>query len=210
MRIVVAKAAQSKAIRDAIFRVVPKSIFKALTNKAKELALGEGLTMKQRRENVKEWIKKLGIDENRVFAALGVTGYADIGVDLMMILAGVKTAISDGDVTPNDAFPPLVVDDYSKGVVGLKDIISKDKSKTKGDLKDEPDPETQKRARAEADKLRKSSKKKKAKKKQPKPEMVSTPQPKHRFQCSRCDKQFDAMPENNQCDCLGEVGEIVG
>jgi len=105
MRLVVAKAAQSKAIRDAVFRVVPKSLCKSITQAAREIALGKGLTLQQRRERALDWIVSLDIDPDRVWRALGVGGVEDLGNDQLLILTGLRTAIKDGDVSVAEAFP---------------------------------------------------------------------------------------------------------
>ena len=54
-----------------------------------------------------EWANKLGISNERVFAALGVKGIEEVGVDQLVLLSGLRTAIKDGDSTVEEAFPPL-------------------------------------------------------------------------------------------------------
>lgn len=105
MRIVVAKAALSKARRDATFQVVPGALCKHLETLAKKIAIGEGGTLEQKRAEVSAWIKSLGISADRVWTALGIGGIADVGVDELETLVGIKTAIQDGDTTPDEAFP---------------------------------------------------------------------------------------------------------
>jgi hypothetical protein len=105
MRVVVSKSAQSKAIRDAIFRVIPKSLCKSLVIKAKEVAKGDAKTFEARRKAVVVWIKSLKIDAKRVWDAIGIKGEADIGVEVLLLLHGLKTAIDEGDCTIDEAFP---------------------------------------------------------------------------------------------------------
>jgi hypothetical protein len=135
MRLVVAKAAQSKAMRDAIFRVVPKSLCKPVTNTAKQIALGEGLTMDQRRANAQEWITRLAVDPERVWNALGVGGVEELGTEELLLMAGLKTAIADNDISIDEAFPPLTNSDNSdeKGVNGLKARMAAAKAKKESD-----------------------------------------------------------------------------
>ena len=105
MRVVIAKVALAKARRDATFMVVPGALCKTIETAARETALGKGQTMEQRRKNVLEWILKLGIDQKRVWAALAVKGIDDCGIEELTILKGLKTAITDKEVTIDDAFP---------------------------------------------------------------------------------------------------------
>lgn len=107
MRVVVAKAALAKARRDATFTVVPKALCKPLEAAARQTAIGDASTLAKRRGSVMQWVSKLGIDPARVFAALNIAGETDIGLDQLTTLTGIKTAIKDGDVTIDEAFPPL-------------------------------------------------------------------------------------------------------
>jgi hypothetical protein len=115
MRVVVAKAALAKARRDATFSVVPKALCKRLESDARQTAIGDASTLAKRRAAVMQWVTKLGIDPARVFAAINVTGEADIGLDQLATLTGIKTAIKDGDTTIDEAFPPAFTGEAPKG-----------------------------------------------------------------------------------------------
>jgi hypothetical protein len=106
-RAVVAKAALSKAHRDATFKVVPKALCKPILAQAMKIING-GRTLEDRRKAAVDWIKSLKIDERRVWAVLNVNGAADLGDAHLVDLLGLKTAIDDGDATLDESFPPLV------------------------------------------------------------------------------------------------------
>jgi hypothetical protein len=108
MRVVIAKACLAKALRDATFKVVPRALCKPIENEARKIALGDAKTLETRRKGVFEWVGKLGIAPERVFAALGIEGEEDIGADELKILLGLHTAIKDGDVSVDEAFPRVV------------------------------------------------------------------------------------------------------
>ena len=105
MRVVVAKAALSKARRDATFQVVPSALCKSIEDAARKTAIGTTATLEKRRAAAMGWIAKCGVAQGRVFAALGIKGESDIGVEVLETLTGLKTAIKDGDTTVEDAFP---------------------------------------------------------------------------------------------------------
>lgn len=105
MRIVIAKACIAKARRDATFIVIPKALIKSITAEARKIAVGDATTLQKRREGVMSWISKLGIPKERVFQAIGVAGEADIGLSELETLTGIKTALKDGDITLDEAFP---------------------------------------------------------------------------------------------------------
>ena len=105
MRIVAAKAALAKARRDATFQVIPGALCKALEETARKVAIGDAATLEKRRGMVMDWIGKLGIKVERVFAAIEVKGVEEIGLEKLALLTGIKTSIKDGDVTVDEAFP---------------------------------------------------------------------------------------------------------
>lgn len=105
MRIVVAKAALAKARRDATFQVVPRAIAKPIEEACRKLAVGDVTTVSKRRDNALKWIKSLGIDAHRVWVALGISGEADLDIEKLTTLAGLRTAIKEGDETIDSVFP---------------------------------------------------------------------------------------------------------
>jgi len=109
MRVVIAKACLAKARRDATFQVVPKALCKPIEAAAKAVALGDASTLAARRDACMGWISKLGIDTKRVFTALGILGPEEIGLEELATLTGLKTAIKDGEVSVDEAFPDKVV-----------------------------------------------------------------------------------------------------
>lgn len=108
MRIVIAKAALAKARRDAIFQVVPRALAKPLEAAVRKLLTGDEKSITRRRAIVMKWIADLKIDSARVFHALGIKGEADLSIEILEKLTGLRTAINDGDVTLDEAFPPII------------------------------------------------------------------------------------------------------
>jgi len=105
---VVAKAALSKALRDATFRVVPRAMFKSIENECRRLIAGDGKSFDQRRAAAVQWIQRLGIDEARVWAALNLEGPDDLTPEHLMTLTGLRTSIKDKETTADEAFPPII------------------------------------------------------------------------------------------------------
>lgn len=114
MRAVVAKACLSKARRDALFQVVPKALCKSISDAAKKIAIGDETTLENRRKRIGEWLKTISIDDARLFATLNVNGWSEIGLKEIETLTGLKTSLKEGDVTRDEAFPPIL----KKGVAG--------------------------------------------------------------------------------------------
>lgn len=107
MRVVTAKAALSKARRDATFQVIPRALCRPIELEARKVAIGDATTLAKRRDRILAWIKLLGIDEARVWAAIEVKGIEEVGIEQLTLLTGLKTAIKDKETTVDEAFPPL-------------------------------------------------------------------------------------------------------
>jgi hypothetical protein len=116
MRIVVAKAALSKARRDAIFQVVPRALCKPIEAAARNVITGSTKPLSERRAAVLAWIGKSSIGEARVWAALGIKSVKELGNDQLVELQGIRTAIKEGEVTIDDAFPKIEGATESVGV----------------------------------------------------------------------------------------------
>jgi hypothetical protein len=141
MRVVIAKAAAAKAFRDAIFKIVPVGICKPLEDLAKKVIMGDGnvQTMDKRKAELQAWLRGIEVSNERMFAVLNVKGYADMGIDHLLQMAGLRTAIENADITIDEAFPPIESekkpDAKNKGVAGLKDDL---KGKAKEESKNQP------------------------------------------------------------------------
>ena len=107
MRIVIAKAALAKARRDAIFQVVPKAMAKPVEMAVREMLMGNSEPLVKRRARAVQWVHTLGIKEERVWTALGVSGADDLTESHLFTLTGLRTSIRDGEVTIDEAFPEL-------------------------------------------------------------------------------------------------------
>lgn len=101
---VTGNAAASIALRNAIFRVVPRAYIDRIYDKARQVAVGDAKTLATRRAQVLDRLQKMGATSDRVVAKLGVAGVEDIGVEQLEVLIGLGTAIKDG-MPVDEAFP---------------------------------------------------------------------------------------------------------
>ena len=100
-------AAASIALRNAIFRVIPRAYVDSIYAKVREVAVGNARTLASKREDVVARLQKIGVPRERIFARVGKNGIEDIGLEELEILIGLGTAIKNGDVSIDDAFPPV-------------------------------------------------------------------------------------------------------
>jgi len=74
---------------------------------AKRIINGGDQPLSERIKRVAAWLISKKVDDARLFAAMNVQGWADITPEHLNIITGLKTAISEGDVTLEEAFPPI-------------------------------------------------------------------------------------------------------
>lgn len=108
MRIVIAKAALAKARRDATFQVVPRALAKPIEKAVRALLAGDAKSIERRREIAMKWLEQNKVAPERMFAALGINGVADLSLNHLDTLTGLRTAIIDGETSFEEAFPPII------------------------------------------------------------------------------------------------------
>lgn len=103
---VTGNAACSIALRNAVFKGVPKAFWSDIYDAACKAAVGDIKTLATKRAEALQYLAKYGATEAMVLAALGVSGVEDIGVDELVTLKGLITAVKDGETTIDAAFAP--------------------------------------------------------------------------------------------------------
>jgi hypothetical protein len=106
---VTGNAAASIALRNAIFRVVPRAYVDTVYEAARALAVGDAKSLSAKRAEVLERLQKRGVEKERVLARLDRKGVDDIDLADLETLIGLGTAIKDGAQTLDEAFPPVVL-----------------------------------------------------------------------------------------------------
>jgi len=134
---VTANAACSIALRNAIFRGIPKAFWQDIYLKVKETAAGDQKTLAARRAIALDYLKKQGVVEGAIFKKLGVKGVEDIGLEELVVLRGLATAIKDGEISSTEAFAEEANVSSVKGADGLKARL--DASQKQVDANGEPD-----------------------------------------------------------------------
>jgi len=121
---VTGNAACSIALRNAVFKGIPKAFWEEVYLAARKAAVGDIKTLAANRAAALGYCGKLGIAKEAVLATLGVPSAEDIGLEHLATLKGLLTAIKDGDTTIEQAFampvkPAAAPEAGAKGVAGL-------------------------------------------------------------------------------------------
>lgn len=127
---VTSNAAISIALRNAVFKVIPAALVSRVYGQARKASVGEGGTMTHRRQAALHWFTKLGVTEQQVLDVLEVRGIDDIGMDELITLRGLKTAIKDGETSVEQVFRRGT--EATEGAADLNDALGGEK-KSAGD-----------------------------------------------------------------------------
>ncbi len=107
---VTGNAASSIALRNAILKGVPKAFWDDMYQAARKVVMGDVKTLANRRaEAIKAFIA-FGVNRQQIIDKLEVAGVEDIGLEHLVILRGLLTAIREGDTTAEQAFSVSVKD----------------------------------------------------------------------------------------------------
>ena len=118
---VTGNAANSIALRNAVFNVIPKSVTEAVYKATRNMISGdlsdETKLIKARTEALKYFKDNYKASEEEVLKACGVAAVGAIKQDQIILLRGIMQAIKDGDTTPDQVFErnkPKSPDDKKK------------------------------------------------------------------------------------------------
>lgn len=132
---VTGNAVASIAHRNAVLKGIPKALWLIVYNRAKSVAVGDVTTLTARRAQALDWFAKVGVSAEQIVEGLGIVGVDDIGLPELETLSGLRTAIKNGDLRPENAFEQpttesAVPSPTSKGAVaGMAAAMDKRKKK---------------------------------------------------------------------------------
>jgi hypothetical protein len=98
------RAGAAVALRSAIFNVIPQVLFADIAEEAKKVAVGEGKTFIESRNNAITALKAMGISQEMIYHALGIGGLESISTDDLIWLHAIMTSIKEGAMTVSEVF----------------------------------------------------------------------------------------------------------
>jgi hypothetical protein len=98
------RAGAAVALRTAIFNVIPQVLFSDIAEEAKKVAVGEGKTFLESRNNAITALKAMGISQEMIYRALNVGGLESISTDDLIWLHAIMTSIKEGSMTVSEVF----------------------------------------------------------------------------------------------------------
>jgi hypothetical protein len=133
-------AACSIARRNAILAGIPKGVARKGYMAVEDVIRGDSKTLVERRGMALKAFMVLGVTPDRIFASLGVIGEDDITLDHLMTLTGARSAIKNGELTVEEAFPVAAPSGPKQTLSDRLDTLAKDPEHDKetGEIKETP------------------------------------------------------------------------
>lgn len=107
---VTANAAAAIASRNVVFQVVPMAYTRSIYRQARRVAIGDVKTLAAKRAAMMEYFQKMGITPERILAVLEKPSVEDIDINDLATLKGSATAIKDGELDIDSAFPEIATE----------------------------------------------------------------------------------------------------
>lgn len=104
MQTVLSNAASAKALRNAIFKVVPLALVNRVLEKAMTFSVGDQRTISTKVAEVFDKLVKMGLDKEKILAYYGRETLNEINADDLRSLIGVGTAIKEGHIKIDQVF----------------------------------------------------------------------------------------------------------
>lgn len=98
-------ACSAIAFRDAVFKVIPQALIRPVFESAKKVAVGQAKSLGETRGKVFDRLKQMGVTEDRILAVIDCRKVEDVSLEHLEVLIGLGTAIKDGEVRIEEAFP---------------------------------------------------------------------------------------------------------
>lgn len=107
LQTLIGNAATAIAIRNALFRVVPKAAWNEVYAEVQKVAKGSAETLAPRRQKAVDFFKSKGVAEADIYRVLEVKGIDDIDLDKLAVLSAMKAALVNKEASLENLFPPL-------------------------------------------------------------------------------------------------------
>lgn len=104
MQVMTGNAASAIAFRNAVLKVVNKSVTKRVIQDIKQVAMGQALSVETSRQRMIDYFAKLGVSQAEVLSYLEVKNVNEIDAEMIFELRGLANALKEGTTTIQDTF----------------------------------------------------------------------------------------------------------
>lgn len=118
---VTANACSAIALRNAVLKGIPKAFWAEHEERARKTIMGDFQTLANRRANAFTEFQRFGVQPQQIYDLLEVKGKEDIGLEQLVTLSGMLTALKAGDTTIDQLFPQS--ESKSPGIERVKEQL---------------------------------------------------------------------------------------
>jgi len=127
MQTMLSNAAAAKALRNAIFKVIPKAFVDSIYKKAVNFAIGDTKTVNAKLTTVIDKLVKMGVNKEEMLEYFGHKNLMEFTADDLASLIGFGTALKEGMIKPEEVFS--IEKDVSESASDkLNDLIASKKA----------------------------------------------------------------------------------
>jgi len=135
MQTVLSNAASAKALRNAIFKVVPKALVDRVLEKAMTFAVGDQKTVNSKVQDIFDKLVKMGLDKQNILDYYEHKTIGEFTADDMRSLIGVGTAIKEGYLKIEDVFESEKDEDVGMSASDrINQLLAEKKVKATGEI----------------------------------------------------------------------------
>lgn len=144
MIIVTQNAAAAIALRNAIFRVVPRALIERVFTEVREMAAGGKKPMAEKQKDIIAALGRLGVSAERALDAVERKTPEDLTLEDIEILIGLGTRVKDKDESIDEVFPARTAPQTEPKAEGKREPIKGKETPpaTSGKPVDKPAPKT--------------------------------------------------------------------
>lgn len=110
MQVMTGNAACAIAFRNAVLKVVPKSVTKRIIEQVKQVAIGQAMDLETSRSKMIAYFSRLGVNQPALFSYLGVKRVEDVDAQMIFELRGLANALKEGTTTIAETFQTASTD----------------------------------------------------------------------------------------------------
>lgn len=135
MQTVLSNASSAKALRNAIFKVIPKALVNRILDKAMLASVGDTKSISGKVSELFDKLNKMGVDRDKILNYYGRATLNDITADDYKSLIGVGTAIKEGHIKAHEVFecldesPDISAADKLNNLIHSKKELNEDAQK---------------------------------------------------------------------------------
>ncbi len=101
---VTGNAAAAIAFRNAVFKVIPRLFVNQIYEAARQVAVGDASTLALKQKQWVDYAQKFSVTPEQICGVLGIGEISDLSLDNLKTLAGMFSAIKEGDISVDSAF----------------------------------------------------------------------------------------------------------